>query len=89
MLILTLCWCTVKWYHGVIMDLYVIFFNPSDFPGKYVARRQSVGPGGKITKDPRPFMVGTLELVRAALPPELTRLNRDPNDDPCIFEVWV
>lgn len=72
-----------------MLDFYVVFRNPSDFPGQYVIRRQRAGPG-TITKDATPLAVGpTLAVVRAALPPGLTRLERDPNDDPSILEVWV
>ena len=70
------------------LDLYVVYRNPSDFPGQYVVRRQVAGPG-VIFKDARPLAVGNLAAVRAALPTGLVRLERDPNDDPCIFEVWL
>jgi hypothetical protein len=52
------------------MDLYVVYHNPLDFPGKYVIRRQT-------------------NQVRAALPAGLVRLERAPEDDPCIVEVWI
>jgi hypothetical protein len=71
------------------MDLYVVYHNPLDFPGKYVIRRQTAGPGGRITIAAEPLAVGTLDQVRAALPPGLTRLERSPGDVPSIFEVWV
>lgn len=70
------------------LDLYVVYRNPSDFPGQYVVRRQVAGPG-VIFKDARTLAVGNLAAVRAALPVGLVRLDRDPNDDPCIFEVWL
>ncbi len=70
------------------LELYVVYRNPSDFPGQYVVRRQTAGPG-VILKDARPLAIGDLTQVRAALPTGLVRLERDPNDDPCIFEVWV
>ena len=70
------------------MDLYVVYFNPSDFPNQHVARRQTAGRGTvAIAADP--LVVGTYEQVLAALPDGLTRLERDPNDDPCILEIWV
>ncbi len=70
------------------MNLYVVYRNPSDFPGQYVARRQTVGPG-TIRIAAQPLAVGTLDQVRTALPPGLTRLERSPADDPAIFEVWL
>ena len=71
------------------MDLYVIFCNPADYPGQFVVCRQHVGRDSKITKDPRPLAIGNLATCRDALPLGLTRLDRDPADDPCIYEVWL
>lgn len=31
----------------------------------------------------------SLEAVRDSVPPECTRVVRDPNDDPAILESWV
>ena len=64
------------------MDLYVIFCNPADYPGQFVVCRQNVGRDSKITKDPRPLAIGNLATCRDALPLGLTRLDRDPADDP-------
>lgn len=71
------------------MDLYVVYHDPSDFRDQYVVRRQTAGPG-VVTAAPEPLAVGPdLDQVRAALPAGLTRLERDPDDDPCILEIWV
>jgi hypothetical protein len=72
------------------LSLYVVFCDPSDYPGQYVIRRQVVTPSGAIEHDPQPLCVGrTLGYVRMFLPPGLTRMNRDPNDEPQIVEVWI
>jgi hypothetical protein len=71
------------------MDLYVVYHNPLDFPGQYVIRKQTAGPGGRITIAAEPLAFGTLDQVRAALPAGLVRLERAPEDDPCIVEVWI
>ena len=71
------------------MELYVVYFNPSDYPGMYVVRRQVAGRG-TVTPDRRPLGVSTtLDQVRCSLPPGLTLIPRHPDDDPCIVEVWA
>ncbi|MHB9044371.1 MAG: hypothetical protein ACYC35_00375 [Pirellulales bacterium] len=71
------------------MDLYVVYHNPLDFPGKYVIRRQTAGRG-VITIAAEPLAIGLgINQVRAALPAGLVRLERAPEDDPCIVEVWI
>lgn len=71
------------------LDLYVVYRNPREFPGQFVIRRQTADRGS-VTIDPQPTAVGpTLDAVLSMLPPGLTRLERDPNDDPCVVEVWL
>jgi hypothetical protein len=73
-----------------ILAVIVIYRNPSDFPGKYVVRRQWAGRGGVLIEPGTLAVVDTLDQARAAVPPEQdTRLNRQPDDDPCIVEVWL
>jgi hypothetical protein len=59
----------------------------SDFAGQWSARMHLTLPA------PRPtdlLIVGTtLEEVRQQLPPNLTNLGRQPEDDPVIEEVWL
>ncbi len=71
------------------VELYVVYFNPSDFPGLYVIRKQFAGRG-TVSVAVEPLVTGsTLEAVRAALPAGLTRLERSPGDVPSILEVWL
>ncbi len=65
------------------MEIFTIYYNPTDYPGKYVARRFNPGP------DPEPLAVGSLEEVRAAVPKGLVFMPRFPLDDPCIVETWL
>jgi hypothetical protein len=68
----------------------VVYFNPSDYPGRYVVRVQRPGPGGAIQEEAEPrAVVDTLEEARKMLPWYLTNLGRYPDDDPVIVEVWV
>ncbi len=66
------------------MEIFTVYWNPSDFPGKYVVRR-FVGE----KPDPQPLAVGTLEEVRGVIPAWMTCLARNPGDDPCILETWL
>lgn len=69
-------------------DLWVwtVTTGTSDFPGRYVCRPHSTKLGG-------PFgfalISDTLDGVRAQLPWGLSRLNREPGDDPVIVETWI
>jgi hypothetical protein len=68
-----------------MFPLYVIYRFPSDYPEHFVVRCW-YGP----VPDQEPFCLApTLEAARAALPPGLAHLARDPNDDPAIAEVWI
>jgi hypothetical protein len=70
------------------LSVFVITFNPSDFPGLYVMREQKI-LGGKIYAAGFARTAKTLDEIRARVPKGLTRLDRAPGDDPVIVEVWV
>lgn len=59
-----------------------------DFPGEFTARLHLVVgprsfPTAKVLRAP------TLEAIRGLLPKGLTRIPRDPKDDPVIVESWI
>jgi hypothetical protein len=77
-----------------ILPLWVVCFDPADFPNLAVARPQYG------SRDPTQGFLGvialreclvapTVEAVRALLPPFLTRMDRDPHDQPQIREIWL
>lgn len=69
--------------------MWTVYDHPVDYPAHYVVRRSLVG-AGMLTVDREPWAVTeSLEAARHALPPGLTRLTRDPDDDPKIVEVWL
>ena len=79
----------VNWFEKVrVFPNFVVYFNPQDFPGKYVTRLfDGAVPLRLLTvKD-------TLEDARAAIPqgPPLGfhRVDRDTEDAPTIVEVWL
>lgn len=71
------------------LDLWTVYFNPSDYPGKYIARRSEVrGNGPTMTADI--IVTDTLRAIRQALHNRgLICLSRDPEDDAVIVEVWL
>lgn len=69
------------------LEMWTVYYNPTDFPGKYVARLfKGEKPTGLHT------ISDTLEELRAKLlrhNPGLARLNRFPADEAQIVEVWL
>jgi hypothetical protein len=70
------------------LHMWTVYDHPRDYPDKYVARRSEIGAASvKMTNDM--FVADTVDELRTLLPPGLVCLSRDPNDDPCIVEVWL
>lgn len=82
--------------------VYVVYRHPTDWPDRVVVRRTY--PMGRPADDrpvqPDPQEPGlfldayvclcdSLWQARGMLPPGLTRLPRDPHDEPQIVEVWL
>ena len=68
---------------------FAIYFNCIEAPGKYVVRRWQIE---KDANGPQPYDAkefDTLELARASLVPALSRIPRDPLDDPSLVETWI
>lgn len=67
------------------LPLYTIYWNPSDYPNKYVVRKWFLERPGPV--------IGTtesLDKARALLPDGVnTNLKRFGMDDPVIVETWV
>ncbi len=81
-------------FHGVVWQektksfpCFTVYFNPKDFPEKYVVR---LFDGNKPTR--LCAVKDTLEEARAAIPKqpvEYLRVVREKNDDPVIVETWL
>jgi hypothetical protein len=67
-----------------MIDVWIVYDSPSDFPGRYVARRFKMN---EPTSDV--LTAATLEDLRALLPAGLIRLERTEHDQPHLVEVWV
>ncbi len=69
---------------------WVIYKNPSDFPGKFVVRGRQVLSAGAENPATKPAaVVEDLESARDAVPDGLVVIPRDPNNDPVIVETWL
>jgi len=79
---------------GETLTIWVIYENPSDFPGRFVVRPQRIYPGGQVEIPPEPTaVVDSLELARwhvnaGRAPGDLTWFPRQSEDDPSIVETW-
>jgi len=72
------------------METYTVYFNPTDYPGRYVVRRFWLGIAPEPVADQDWFFVGdSLVAVRERVPPHCIRFNRYPDDEPQIVEWWV
>lgn len=71
-----------------VLTLYVLYFNPSDYPGQYVVRRQHV-KDGRLAIDVEVLVFKTLTTARRHIPAGLVNIGRMPDDDPAILEAWV
>ena len=68
-----------------------VYDHPKDFPHGYVARMHISANSGKTTYVPPTIYIGreTLDEVRAAIPPDMVKMIRHPQDDPVILETYV
>ena len=67
------------------LTLYVIYNNPSDYPGKFVVRRWI---GLQACAEPE-GVFATLNKARGILPIGSVSVSPQEYDDPCIAEVWI
>lgn len=68
----------------VKMPIFVIFKNPDDFPGKYVARVFDFDKPTRICA-----VRDNYKDIIATLPEFLHRFPRSPGDAACIMESWI
>lgn len=69
------------------LPMWVVYDSPSDYPGYWVARLHLSLPQPQATDCVLTAL--TLDTLHWLLPAGLTRLPRQPDDDPAIFEVWL
>jgi hypothetical protein len=72
----------------MMLDMYVVYDHPTDFPNHFVVRHWIIGAGSAKPTD-RCVIGKTLDEVRTAIPAYYVRLERSPEDEPQILESWV
>lgn len=70
------------------LTIWTITTNTRDYGDKFVARSHSIVPGRSVAGT-KVFIADTLEEVRAMLPPGLTWVGREPDDQMVIVESWL
>lgn len=71
------------------MDLYVIYLNPSDFPGRVLVRKYLCNGDGVSIASVVDFFPSVSEAREALSKKGLIRISRHTGDDPVIVERWV
>lgn len=72
-----------------ILTSWVIYFNTSDYPGKYVGRLHTC-EAGTVTPTAHHRVSGTLEEARKHVPRQNDFcMQRKEGDDPVIVETWI
>lgn len=69
-----------------LLSIWTIYDNPTDYPGKFVARRfEGETPTASIV------IADDIETIRNIMHFEfgLVKLMRHPSDDPKIVETWL
>ena len=72
-----------------LMDMWIIYEHPLDFPDKYVVRKWTVMANAKPLASMGKTLHDTLEEARSAIPPGLYNLPRFASNNPAIKEVWL
>lgn len=72
-----------------MIDLWVIYDHPSDYPNHFVVRRQRVNADSTISLDSHCFLTVTIAEARSHIPSGLTRVPRSAEDSPVIVETWL
>lgn len=72
------------------LRMIVIYHHARDYPEHNFVARQWFVAAGKYWPAPHLFAVGqTLREVRAAVPPWMACIPRQPGEDEAIIETWV
>ena len=73
-----------------ILEAWVIYDRPSDYPTLFVARKWLVLPDNPTPQPTSDALFDlSLDVLRSRLPSGLFRVPRTKNDDVTIVEVWL
>lgn len=71
-----------------VLNIWTIYFNPVDAPGKYVLRRFEVHEGQSVPCER--YVADDIQLFRTEMRRRgLVMMNRDPNDHETVVECWL
>ena len=70
--------------HRKDLFIWTVYDHPKDYPNDFVVRVWNYDKPTKIVHTGK-----TLEDARRHIPDGLIKLDRLPQDDPCIVEVWL
>mgnify|MGYP000964497009 CR=1 FL=1 len=75
----------------MVSVIVTVYDHPQDFPHGYVARAHIIAHGGKAAYASQAIYIRreTLDEVRAAIPLDMVKMMRHPQDDPVILETYV
>ena len=71
------------------IGMFVVYENPSDYPGQVVVRQCFVRDGEWLPAILPHAVVETVDEARDRIPKGLACVPRSPQDDPVIVEVWL
>ena len=71
-----------------VLTLWVIYESPSDYPGKFVVRRQH-STRRAVVIDLEAWVFDSMAEARTAIPEGLDNTGRYDMDDPAVIEVWI
>ena len=75
---------------GAILESWVVYRYPLDYPNSWVLRRQWAMKNGQVVAEVVPRAVtSSLEDARLRIPSNLVCLARSPKDAPSIYETWL
>jgi hypothetical protein len=75
-------------YLRSFLVMWVVTWNPSDYPRQAAVRPRYIAAGADHGLQ-AVLLADSLDAVREQLPLGLTKMDRSPNDDPRIVEIWV
>jgi hypothetical protein len=71
------------------ITMWVIYYNPLDYPGQYVMREWYILPNRTLSPALACEVCKTLDQARRFVPWGKFNVGRYEFDDPAIYEVWI
>lgn len=72
-----------------VLEMWIVYDSPTDYPGVFVARKWRIVPGDLPMLSSEVITATSLPAMRAALPLGLVNIGRMEADEAQIVEVWT